>query len=333
MSDKALYFPYIRVPDSAWFARVLLYWDEVGAIVPSEFMWNRAHLGEHMAALLRAGLVRQFAPGPYVYRAPRFTEAFLEFLNARGRHGRAAEGIRPVSKWVRIHMEKLGELPRELVSMGLARKDRDPWYEVEPETATHFMAYLACVIGQMEEDGGYAPITDQVANLDPLAPLIPSASDPLQSLRAVVLEKTLPAPVYAKPDDLARFKEMHRDQLRRFRIRVEDLATDLATIPDEGARTARINAVTAELNAEIAEIRARLRERFGSRIDLGTLCSILASAIPGIQAILTGDPFSGIAAGAGLVAAIHAGLQAGKSRREVFRKPLAYAALAQETLK
>lgn len=35
MARKVLYFPYISVPESAWFTRVLLYWDEVGSIVPS----------------------------------------------------------------------------------------------------------------------------------------------------------------------------------------------------------------------------------------------------------------------------------------------------------
>ena len=33
MKACAIYYPYIKVPNSAWFTRTLLYWDEVGAIV------------------------------------------------------------------------------------------------------------------------------------------------------------------------------------------------------------------------------------------------------------------------------------------------------------
>lgn len=38
MTTAALYYPYIKVPESDWFTRVLLYWDVVGAIVPYEYV-------------------------------------------------------------------------------------------------------------------------------------------------------------------------------------------------------------------------------------------------------------------------------------------------------
>lgn len=38
MSSNALYYPYIQVPESPWFTRVLLYWDRVGAIVPNDYI-------------------------------------------------------------------------------------------------------------------------------------------------------------------------------------------------------------------------------------------------------------------------------------------------------
>ena len=38
MEADALYFPYIKVPKSAWFTRILLYWDKVGAIIPSDYV-------------------------------------------------------------------------------------------------------------------------------------------------------------------------------------------------------------------------------------------------------------------------------------------------------
>ena len=34
VSEKVIYFPRISPPDNEWFTRVLLFWDEVGTIVP-----------------------------------------------------------------------------------------------------------------------------------------------------------------------------------------------------------------------------------------------------------------------------------------------------------
>jgi hypothetical protein len=55
MADKVLYFPYIRVPDSEWFTQVLLYWDEVGSIVPYEYVYSPEKLGPHMRELVQLG--------------------------------------------------------------------------------------------------------------------------------------------------------------------------------------------------------------------------------------------------------------------------------------
>jgi hypothetical protein len=41
MADAVIYFPYIRVPDNEWFTRVLLYWDQLGTIVPEELLAGR----------------------------------------------------------------------------------------------------------------------------------------------------------------------------------------------------------------------------------------------------------------------------------------------------
>ena len=58
MKNKVLYFPYINVPNSIWFTRMLLYWDEVGAIVPYEYIDNPEKLDSHTKSLVEAELVR-----------------------------------------------------------------------------------------------------------------------------------------------------------------------------------------------------------------------------------------------------------------------------------
>ena len=43
--ETALYFPYIRVPETPWFSQVLLYWDAAAAIVPGGMQDYEAQLG------------------------------------------------------------------------------------------------------------------------------------------------------------------------------------------------------------------------------------------------------------------------------------------------
>src|SRR5215510_8923818 len=58
----ALYFPLIRVPDTAWWTRTMLYWDNVATIVPREFIGNPQLHRPYTLQLIRAGLLHQVFP-------------------------------------------------------------------------------------------------------------------------------------------------------------------------------------------------------------------------------------------------------------------------------
>jgi hypothetical protein len=45
MESRALYFPYIRVPEAGWFTRTLLYWDGVRTIVPQSLAASDSVIG------------------------------------------------------------------------------------------------------------------------------------------------------------------------------------------------------------------------------------------------------------------------------------------------
>lgn len=57
MGDAVLYFPMIRPPESAWFSRVLLYWDKIGTIMPAQYSEDHEFLGAYTSGLLREGLL------------------------------------------------------------------------------------------------------------------------------------------------------------------------------------------------------------------------------------------------------------------------------------
>lgn len=89
MSDKGLfknvlYFPYIRVPESQWLSQMLLYWDNVGTIVASEYIAEPDRLGPYTLELVRLELVTQVIPAAYVYQIPDFAGAFDQYLATLG---------------------------------------------------------------------------------------------------------------------------------------------------------------------------------------------------------------------------------------------------------
>src|SRR4051812_19408805 len=164
MKSCALYYPYIKVPQSSWFTRVLLYWDEIGAIVPYEYIEDPERLGQYMVGLVREELVTQVVPGAHLWKVPNFESAFLSYVD-----GRRPTQVANQSTWPRVHMEKLQGLGESLCSRDLAWKEAgeaySPWYRIEPSVADDFMAYLATVLGKVGGTEVFTPITEEESHL------------------------------------------------------------------------------------------------------------------------------------------------------------------------
>jgi len=336
MIDKVLYFPYIRVPENEWFTRVLLYWDEVGSIVPSEYIESPESLGPYMRELVQAELVRQVIPGNYTYKIPRFRESFLELIDQNqmiaARRGIALER----HETCRIHIEKTGDaLANALCDRGLARPVKYPWYEVEKVTANLFMAYLASVLGH-SSDLQMEPITDHIESLSvfsnsPQSFLAPRSL--IDQLRITVLEGVLPAPSGGIPvHEMVAFKDKYSSLLKRFRRHIESSLVDVARITDKDLRDRKLCLLQDGLREQIDEIQARMNERKWPRIVFGTFCELVAAAIPGAEAIATGNTISALKTLPGLVAAIYSVLNESTNQDKILCSPLAYAALAQKRL-
>lgn len=338
MADKVLYFPYIRVPENEWFTRVLLYWDEVGSIVPSEYIHHPASLGTYMRELVQAELVRQVLPSNYIYGngIPMFTEAFLELIDQNQVIAERRHVALERQETFRIHIEKFGdELAYQLCNRSLAQQSEYPWYEVEKITADLFMAYLASVLGKLE-NLQMDPITDRAESLSVFSKSpenILNSTALVDQLRMGVIEGILPAPAGGvAAGELARFKSRYINLLSQLRRRIESSLLEISFISNIETRNKRVRLLKGELEKEISELRARMHERKWPRIVFGTLCGLLAAAIPGARAVATGDVTSALKALPGLVTAIYTAFSGTTNQGEILRSPLAYAALAQERL-
>ena len=338
MTSNALYYPYIHVPESPWFTRVLLYWDQVGAIVPQEYLEDPDRLGSYMVSLVRESLVTQVVPGNYLWRVKNFTGAFLDFIDAK--YGEKGEPFH--SDWATVHTEKLGgasvhieklhDLVDKLCERGLAIRDSNnkhsPWLRIEPRTAGDFMAYLAGVLGQMTGDETFYPITNRE---DELSPFLGHAEnehgDCKLKIRQLLLSGILPAPSrQLEASQLLDFKERYKEELRRFRTQVEDRVSELTVIEDEELQKMRLKDITANFQETIDEIAARMKEQSNwPRLDFGTLCVVVGSGISAQnwKIGVTGAILS-------LAPAVYNAFRG--SNIDLHDKPLAYAALARDQL-
>lgn len=335
MPNEALYYPYIEVPEAAWFARALLYWDAISSIVPRGLHESR-NLSPGMLKLMDVGLVRAVYPDEYVWRIPRFEEDFLALLD-RDPSFSSTHSMPPD----RVHVDKLSivrstvhrekfnsPLLKELRRRGLARKTHSRLVMIEHTTAELFMAYLAarlCELAELAMD----PVTGRSELLAPFATELPGK---LGQARHEVLDVALPFPRSSDltARKLAKFKERHHDALRSFRHLIESSLLDVALIENEDVRRRKLDQLKEEIATQVEELTARIQER-GWRTDpTATVLQVLSPAGAPAVALLTGHP--ALAAG-GVPGVLLAGYLAGRRSKSALRSsPLAFAALMETEL-
>jgi hypothetical protein len=338
MTRDALYFPYIRTPEDAWFTRVLLYWDSVGTIVPEGLEDNSEFISPRMAELRDVGMLAPITPLAEVWQIPRFLDVFVSFLEAD-------EGIQQLRQrppgdlaFEKIHVGKLGVLADYLVDQGLARSTDGPgwelWLEVERRTAGLFMAYLAAGLGALPTVR-MDPITDQANAMAALVGLDTTAGLTLKrarDLRLNVLEALLPGPSDAiEVKALMRFKEEHRDALAAFRDRVDEELLKAAALAEPDAQREQTAISARTLTRERDDIVKLMQAHRWTNIGFGSVASVVTAAAAVAAPFVVGG---GVAASAlaapGLIPSIYAALKDVRTKPEFGGRPMAYAALAQK---
>lgn len=288
MRNKVLYYPYINVPRSNWFTRILLYWDEVGAIVPYDFIEDPNRLDKHMQSMVRAGLVTQVIPGEHLDKIPNYVGAFVRYLNSFGKEldSRRKSFKRALLKshnTSRIHIEKMDKIGNVLEYMGLAKTEDSYWYDVEIKTGREFMSYLAATLGNLEELN-FIPITDKLKHLENF---VTSSSPDLEAekkvakLRLYVLEDLFPAPAHPlTASEIKDFKDEHGEKLIKFRNSVEQEITLIADINDPALQKRRLDLFKERTKNEIEEIKSHMVNKNFIQVVFSKFCTIVASLSP-----------------------------------------------------
>jgi len=283
LSSNVVYYPYITPPNNEWFIRILLYWDKIFSIVPSEYLDKSHEFDDWMKDLLETNLVQPIIPKQYIDRVPNFENAFLQYIDSRS-HISSSRSQRTIP----IHIEKLKNIGDRLKERNLATNREYPWWNVEYQTGNEFMAYLATVLGELSQFKAI-PMTN---SLDSFSFVLPKSNHILDKIRQGLLEDVLPAPKNCiDPRVLVGFKDDNKETLRRFRTRIEEVSIELATIEDDYLRQRKKEIFLEEIKQDKRDIISLLEGNnwnvSNGKIIGYAIVKVAAAGISGIFAAAT----------------------------------------------
>ncbi len=287
--DNLLYYPYINLPDTDWAIRALLYYDNIGAIVPGQYFYEPELYEPFMRELIQNELVVPINPMDVLERPFEVSEMFCNYLNEhidvlRRRvmsfRNSMADSIRrektlATANWSRLHVGKLdAHIFDNLTQMGLAERIDDYWYVVENKTAGELMTFLSSVIANKID---YQPATDRMDRGFSTTYIRTQDVEmrTRQCKRDLILKNLIPYPRQIDLTNLRRFKDRHDDLLKSFRNRVEDLVLNSTIMPE----SQRFAIAIDNMRMAKEELAARMNESHIGDIVFGTICGTISAGM------------------------------------------------------
>ena len=327
--NNLLYYPYINIPRTDWTLRTLLYYDNIGSIVPQEYFYNpEQNYDPFMLELVRNQLVTPINPIEVFENPWQVTRPFIQMIEQnvdrlRKYHSSFRNGNRGLihgDKFVgsQIHADKFDEnVFYGLQELGLAEKGEGRWYVVEKRTANNLMKFLATIISAK---------TERLPTTDYIRPFYNRSSfhNPNRK-RETILTNLIPFPEDINLDKLTRFKEQHSQLLSAFRTRVELIALD----PNIVEGTPLFLEHMTELVQRKEELAAKMNESRFNSILYGTVCGLIGAGA-GIAAASTS--WAVVGALPGFANAVHSALQIERAENVFDQSGLKYLALADKRL-
>lgn len=278
MSDNLLYFPYIDIPNSNWTIKSLLYWESVGIIVPPDYAENPSQYSIKTRELLQTDLIQQIFPYEYIHKIKKFDKGFIKLLehpdfNLVKRQMDFLKGNQS-----RIHVQKFGkEILDKLIDMDIATRLSQycQWYYVESKTARLIMLYLATVISMF---GNFTPATDKLKNLD-LSIHQNGSTLRKNSFRQEILNDLIPYPINPDLNKLRRFKEKYHEELKSFRILLEQATLAISSISKQKIQKELQLLKVDEINDKKSKILSDLNQSKLGQVTFGTIFGLAGASI------------------------------------------------------
>lgn len=319
--NKILYFPYINLPKTSWTIRTLLYYDNIGSIVPNEYFYEPERNYEpFMLELVKNQLVTPIDPIQTLENHLVIYEPFLQFIQSP--YFRLNIKIKRFidGQESRIHANKFdGELFYSLEQIGLARRVENNWFMVESSTAEYLMKYLATIISTKLE---MLPTTDKISRSFANAAFINQ-----NKKRETILSRLIPFPEEIDLNKLLKFKDKHFEILRQFKNKVEQIVFNEDII--EGTELFKLKIEELKINRD--EISVRMNESQFNNVFFGSVCGIIGA----VEGFATNENRTSSVFGAlpGFVSAVHSALKIEKAENVFDQTGMKYLALVDKQLR
>jgi len=259
MKRTLLHYPTIKIPDESWIRQAILYWDEIGSIIPhGEFHYIRHNRAQF--ELSNLGLLRIFNPEDYVQKNETLAHEYIEIVES----GVFGEPIKDVEEAVArdsyIYEAKfMHEVKHYLVNQGFAKQINKKVY-IDWRLALLYMAMLAKYMANDDTEAITTPSTLHPKYRD----LVFSTTDKSKSLPGVSfsLNGILPVPREDAPiRKIIEFKVKYQDELSEFRralIENQNKIRDAKEVNDakefleqfKTSITKEVNSISETLNKE-----------------------------------------------------------------------------------
>jgi len=340
--ENLLYYPYINIPRTDWSIRTLLYYNQIGSIVPQNYFYEPERYTPFMLEMVQNELVVPINPFEVLDKPWEISKPFIDYVDSKDfkqkkRRGSFSNGTMSrinENKFnlngPKIHVDKFdGEIFYQLEQAGLAKRENHEWYIVEQRTAHDLMSFLATVIGRKLD---FLPATDlQVKKV----PFTNSTKKVYKSQRKenirreIILRELIPFPEQIDLLQLRRFKDKHLDLLNKFKNKVELIALD----PNMEEESQLFKETIKELEFRKEELSAKMNESMFGDLMFGTVCGVSGATIGLASAGTSGALVASLAALPSFLNAIHSALKIEKVVNATDTTGLKYLALVDKKMR
>ncbi len=340
--ENLLYYPYINIPRTNWTIRTLLYYNQIGSIVPQNYFYEPEKYDSFMLEMVRNNLVIPINPIEVLDNPWKLSEPFIEYVNSKnfnlknrrkrfrnGEIGRINQRkfIQPQAK---IHVSKFdNEIFYQLEQAGIAKKADNEWYILEKRTANDLMSFLASVIGVKMN---LLPVTDKQVRKVPFttnSKKVYKTKRKENIRREIILKELIPFPEQINLLQLRKFKDKHPELLKNFKNKIELIALDHNLEEDSQLFKETIK----ELNYRKEELSAKMNENKLGQLIFGTVCGITGAVIGLASSGTSGALVGSMSALPSFVNAVHSALQIEKIENITDQSGMKYLALVDKKIR
>ena len=279
-----LYYPLISIRTGRWLRQSLLYWDQIGSIVPQSYDDEAlVPYTPDIEYLKSEGEYKPFRPDALLsqeYGAVReFENELLEIIASSNFH-RMSPLLYSRKMDAKIHHDKVsGQVFDFLEQEGLAirRPDDYDWYYFERNTGLLYMSLLAKYLA-----GGDRNLTVPSTNFRAYEKLNFQArpgADASVCLKARFRD-ILPVPRHDIPlSDILEFKRNRRDQLLAFRQQVSAIETALSHCKSEAEVTEALADAKEQIEKGLIDLESTLADSKLATVP-GSFEALIKTALP-----------------------------------------------------